>query len=314
MNTVLTSHLKPHINPQERDFDLLLIEEFTFDSDFLHRFKKKIGVKISDAFSVSHSVYEQFGGDAWGETDILLKLLQGPTLLIENKLSAGFQDGQALRYKARAQHHTSNGIPALTILVAPSAYLVELSIQGPGEDWSHFVSYQDIADMMNAENSRSKWRRSLLIDAGIRSARVKRLSTSANAQKAAKAELLAFKVAWREMIMNTSTWQANAQFGAIDEFLYSPRYNPKNLKVWHHPMAGYLSIQVPKEYALEVSQNCPSPLPEGMKLEKHPSTVYLDAETPSIDMSAPFESERSTVEASMAIARSALDLVETALQ
>lgn len=297
------------LSPQERDFDLLFLEEFAFNSEFLHRIIDRLGIGQTSIQSIRHSVHENLGGDAWGETDLLVHLFQGPTLLIENKLSAPFQDGQALRYRARALHHSSNGIPALTMLFAPSVYLIGVS----RSDWQHVFSYQDLAEMISLDDPRSNWRRSLLNAAGTRSARVSQLAANAGVRKAVAAELAAFKVAWQQHITESGEWQANPQTGSTDEYLYRPRYNPQGLTIWQHPMAGYLSVQIPPKHAQQVKDNLPAPLPEGMRLRTHPSTIYLDAATQPIDMSAPFETERPKVEASMAIARQALDIVETAL-
>lgn len=298
---------RPHFSAQERDFDLLLMEEVAFDARFFSRLLVRIGLEQMPPESIRHAVYENFGGDAWGETDVLLQLSQGPTLLLENKLSAPFQDGQAQRYRARALHHVSDGMPALTVLIAPLTYLAGVE---RGE-WDHIISYQELAEMITVDGPRSSWRRALLNDAGNRSARVSRLAAN---PRAATAELAAFKAAWQKAISRGSEWQANPQIGATDEFLYRPRHNPKGLTIWQHPMAGYLSVQVKPEHARQVKENLPSPLPEGMRLTDHPSTVYLDAATSTIDMSSSFDDERPKVETSMTIARQALDLVETAVQ
>ena len=124
----------------------------------------------------------------------------------------------------------------------------------------------------------------------------------------------AFKAAWQKSISQGGEWQANLQSGARDEFLYRPCHNPKELTIWQHPMARYLSVQVKPKDVQQIKDNLPPSLPEGMRWRCHPSTVYLDADTKTIDMSAPFDDERPKVEASMTIARQALDIVETALQ
>jgi hypothetical protein len=91
----------------ERDTDLLLLEEFIASHDFTSWFVSQIGFMdaatayVADAKrSVTHST---------GESDLEILLIDDAKrsfgILIENKVGAGFQPMQALRYRERAEKY-----------------------------------------------------------------------------------------------------------------------------------------------------------------------------------------------------------------
>lgn len=306
---VLT-HVIQKLSQNERDFDRLFIEELAFGEGFLAAFSRRVGFSYRSIKAVKHSVYEIFDDDAWGETDIIIEFEDGAVLLIENKLSADFQQNQAERYQARAEIHRKRGAEVKTVLIAPLVYLNAVS----KTDWDLMCSYADIAECIDTQDARSKWKKSLFLEAGNRADRVKNLAASATARKRVSKELLKFKEAWVNLVAESVDWTANAQRGATDEFLYAPQSNHLGLRIWHHPFQGYLSVQnLEKVASLDIAK-FQRILPEGFQIRKHPKSTYLDAPTPTIDMTAEFQAEREHVEEGMRIARQALDLVEATVQ
>ncbi|NBB98671.1 MAG: hypothetical protein GVY34_10995 [Alphaproteobacteria bacterium] len=298
------------LSHNERDFDRLFIEELAFGEGFLASFLRRIDFGFRSIKVIKHSVFEKFNEDAWGETDIYVEFEDGALLLIENKLSADFQKDQAKRYRARAEIYKRNGTEANTVLIAPLIYLNTVS----KTDWDIVCCYSDIAECIDGQDVRSKWKRSLFLEADNRANRVQNLAISNNARKLASKELLKFKKAWREMATESLDWTANPQTGATDEFLYAPHSNPLGLRVWHHPFKGYLSVQNLEKVAGLDIEKLTKTLPEDFSIVKHPKSIYLDAMTPTIDMTADFQTEREHVEEGMRIARQALELVEAAAQ
>ena len=297
------------ISHNERDFDRLLIEELSFDAGFFEAFADRIGIPLQPIKEIGHSVNENFDEEAWGETDVLVKLQDGTVLLIENKLTADFQPEQAERYRARAQHHRGRGSKALTVLIAPEVYLNGVF----KDEWDRTCSYAEIACFMSTGDARGRWRQSLFREAGDRATRVQNMAGSAAARKNASKEVLAFKTAWLELIEDSSEWTANPQQGATDEFLYAPRDNHFNLRIWHHPFRGYLSVQNREKHPELDETSLRKSLPEEFRVTRHPKSIYLDAPAPEIDMSAAFSVERMQVEEGMKVARRALDLAESAI-
>ena len=77
----------------ERDIDLLLMEEFSINDEFVAWFCARLGLPDAKPRGAWHSV-----SDADGETDLLLLVVVGGSrigIMIENKISAPEQDKQA---------------------------------------------------------------------------------------------------------------------------------------------------------------------------------------------------------------------------
>ena len=84
---------------EERDIDLLLMEEFHVTPGFVTWFCQKVGIQEPVFDGAWHSV-----SDTDGETDLLLQILSGGrrlAVLIENKVAAPEQHQQDLRYHLR---------------------------------------------------------------------------------------------------------------------------------------------------------------------------------------------------------------------
>ena len=293
----------------ERDFDRLMIEELAFGEGFYAAFAQALGIDPRPIKAIRHSVHENFGGLAWGETDVFV-YLEGGALMIENKVGAGFQPEQAARYRARAAHHMIGGADVRTVLVAPAIYLSTV----PAADWDHMCSYAAIADCIGGQTRRDEWRRTMLREAGNRAAKLQNMANSSASRMAASNELLAFKRAWHAKIGESIQWTANPQSGSSDEFLYAPTDNPFGLRIWHHPFSGYMSVQNLQRYPITESAEFAAALPEGFYIAKTDKSTYLNSPTPAVDMTAGFEDELENVEEGMRIARQAIDLVETVIR
>lgn len=115
---------------QEFWIDFLLEEEFYVDPDFASRFLDACGLDSGSlkVRGVVHSLTDQFG-----EADLAVFLSPEAgspdsdrvVLLIEDKITAGFQPHQAERYQQRGEHGKTERLWAdyRTVLVAPKAYL-----------------------------------------------------------------------------------------------------------------------------------------------------------------------------------------------
>lgn len=139
----MTQHTPlPVESVQERDIDLLLVEEFLSSDSFIDFFTDTLDLPHCDKLlNVQRSIHDF----DLGETDVLVEYAHRDrtiALLIENKLDAAFQPDQAVRYETRASHYRDAGKydAAYTILVAPAQYIERQ------HDFSNCVSYEQIAD------------------------------------------------------------------------------------------------------------------------------------------------------------------------
>ena len=149
---------------QERDIDLLLMEEFHVVPAFAGWFTAQVGLGPDAVFDGAwHSLNDQFG-----ETDLLLRVKVGNervAVLIENKVGAPEQDEQDVRYHLRGVRSQEAGRydRFVTCICAPQVYVSALSAHSAYE---HRVSYEAIRDRFAGEDgARAAWRRAIMDEA-----------------------------------------------------------------------------------------------------------------------------------------------------
>jgi len=126
---------------QERDIDLLLLEEIKSNRSFTDWFlSKTIGKTENYKFiGAWHSLYQV----GLGESDLVFKIKnksKGIIFLIENKIDADFQSEQADRYQKRGQSRKEDGECDIfhTVLVAPKRYIKQ------NDDFDYIIRYEMI--------------------------------------------------------------------------------------------------------------------------------------------------------------------------
>ena len=139
--------LHPSRSIQEFRIDFFLEEEFTVDLTFVQAFATACGstFSVDHVERVIHSV-----SDKHGEADLVVLITgeqpDGHTrkmaLLIEDKISAGFQPGQPHRYRQRGEEGMNLGWwdSFVTVLVAPSSYI------SPSHGFNAAVSLEQIEE------------------------------------------------------------------------------------------------------------------------------------------------------------------------
>ncbi|MHC2519014.1 hypothetical protein [Bradyrhizobium diazoefficiens] len=152
------------LSVEERDIDLLLMEEFHISPDFVAWFARQVGLEGARFAGAWHSVTD--AGD--GETDLLLRVVAETrkiAILIENKVAAPEQDRQDERYHIRSARSRDAGLfdAYTTCICAPSAYLAGLRRDTLFE---HRVSYEVIRDWYTQfQDARSLWRQRIMSEA-----------------------------------------------------------------------------------------------------------------------------------------------------
>ena len=110
----------------ERDIDLLLMEEFIASTSFCEWFLSNISIPQCNGSAVEE--VKRSVTHSTGESDLEVTLINSDRqrfrLLIENKVTAGFQPDQAKRYRKRGETYIQNAEidDYKTVLIAPDAY------------------------------------------------------------------------------------------------------------------------------------------------------------------------------------------------
>lgn len=161
MSTVENDFGSYLVSVEERDIDLLLMEEFDVSGSFVEWFCRRLKIVGDIVFSGAwHSV-----SSADGETDLLLRIQakhRRVGVLIENKVAAPEQPTQDERYHIRGTRlqQQNKFDEFLTCICAPQPYL-----DGLGSDslYQHRISYEAIAEWFGQHaDPRSAWRQAVI--------------------------------------------------------------------------------------------------------------------------------------------------------
>jgi hypothetical protein len=148
---------------EERDIDLLLMEEFQISDEFVTWFCVQLGLPDVTPSGAWHSV-----SDTDGETDLLLCVTARGRrigILIENKVAAPEQDRQAERYHLRGIRSREAGKfdEYVTVICAPQRYLDGLSSDSA---YQYRIPYEAIAEWFSAlDGRRAAWRKRIIREA-----------------------------------------------------------------------------------------------------------------------------------------------------
>ena len=148
---------------QERDIDLLILEELHATAAFATWWAAQLGLSDAEFDGAWHSV-----SNADGETDVLLRVRVGEErigVLIENKIAAGEQFEQDIRYHRRGTQGIKDGWfeRFVTCIVAPRAYLSGLA---DGSRYDGRIHYEAIAAWFAEQpGARAAWRRRVMDEA-----------------------------------------------------------------------------------------------------------------------------------------------------
>ena len=125
---------------QERDIDLLILEELNVSLDFSQWFINKLDLEQPTSKIKAFRSISDYG---LGETDILVSYsIKTKTnfILVENKIDASFQDSQFERYKERGENYIQKKECDMyyIVLIAPKSYCENQS------NFSNCISYESI--------------------------------------------------------------------------------------------------------------------------------------------------------------------------
>ena len=148
--------LRPLYVVQERDIDLLLLEELHSNGSFVEWFGQRMSLQSPTFDNAWYSVCT-----ADGESDLLLRVRVGRErvgVLIEDKIAAIEQPEQDERYHRRGEQAVKDGWfdRYLTCICAPQEYLAGLP---SNSRYDSRVEYEAIADWFSHQHdARSRWR------------------------------------------------------------------------------------------------------------------------------------------------------------
>lgn len=271
---------------QERDIDLILLEELSTDITFAEWFVRELQLPTLTSINGSWKSMSQIG---LGETDILFSYLSNEkriVILIENKLDASFQNEQFERYEKRAQLHIDKGEcdEAYTILFAPQRYC------DTQNDFDNFITYESVALRLEFTGSkRNIFKSSLLKIAIEKQRRGYRPENSPPVQKFWHDYYHFKEKEYPSLYMKKP---GIVPFNSDWPMLFDSRL--KGVSFLHKLKQGNVDATFygfPEEMEFIVKQN----LPKNAKLQKHSKSFSIRIYSGVIDRTKDFESQKDAV-------------------
>lgn len=151
-------------NIQERDLDLMILEELHSDRGFAEWLAARLGYAGARFICARHSVSVEVNGK-WGESDVVAYFeydQETLVVLIEDNIESNFTERQAERYHERANHIISEGLASIyiVVLVAPDLYIKTISDK---RLWNICVSIEEIISwFLKYDDHHARWRVDIL--------------------------------------------------------------------------------------------------------------------------------------------------------
>lgn len=269
---------------QERDIDLLILEQLHLSPEFLSWLAGAVGVPGARLEAARHSVVT-----SRGETDVLVTLRSGEervAVMIEDKIGAPMQPRQAERYHERGRDLCAGGEADrfVTVLCAPRAYLAGVP---DGEGWQVRLPLESLADWFGRDPSpASAWRRAILLAASGKLARARAAEDRSN--RDFDPTLLAMKQAYRELVeARFPELIATPQTGRDREYYLKGRDLPSGLRFKHAFFRGEVSLIIERAWAERAGDWLAMHAPEGTHLIPHGGELHLRRPVEVLDPGRP---------------------------
>lgn len=281
----------------ERDVDLLLMEEFHITPEFVAWFARQAGLEAAAQFDGAwHSLC-----DYDGETDLLLRVRIGEervAVLIENKIAAPEQEAQDQRYHLRGARAREAGRydRFVTAICAPQVYLDGLSASSAYE---YRVAYEAIRDWFGDQpGPRATWRRAIFEEAIEQGRRGYVMKVHAGKT--------AFHHAyWRHLQANHPEFimaRPGPKGAKSDWMLFKGSGFPKGVKLVHKNDQGCVDLEFERTLATDLAQMRSPGWPADVRVLQRGKSAALSLLVPQCDMGGPFEEQLTVVQAALGAA------------
>jgi len=271
---------------QERDVDLILLEELTTDNSFCEWLINEFSfLKITENVGAWRSISDY----GLGETDILFSYISESEkifILIENKLDASFQDKQNERYLKRAEKYINDRKcdTAYVVLIAPKLYCENQS------EFENYITYEQIAKRLEFTGTKRNLFKSELLN--IASEKLRRGYKPVNSLPVQNFwySYWNFKEKYfpnlemkkPEIVPANSDWP----------MLFDP--NLKNIVFYHKLAQGNVDATF-KGFSLETEMKIKESLPENSEFIKHSKNFSIRYFTGKCDRMKEFKTQTESI-------------------
>jgi hypothetical protein len=324
---------------QEMHIDFLLEEEFSVNPNFLRKFVEAAsasvdpklpsnciaepdlhGTPLEDGTLLQVRRVERSVSDQWGEADLIVVYEQvggmekGVAILIEDKIRASFQPGQALRYRKRGdfgcigKHREWERY--WTCLIAPASYIETYIKSEHGFNSEHgfdaVVKLEQLMEWLAVAEPKRREFKVEVIKQAIKKAEMIGVQKVDQVMTAFRTSYFAlfeefFKDQRQDVKMRLPgpTWKGDSWFEVRSRLL------PNNAYINHKSQSGFVDLTFPNTDAILLKRIEPH-LEAGMRIEKTSKSAAVRLEVCKIEL-FDFDQERAKVEEGLSAVRRLLN-------
>ena len=271
---------------QERDIDLILLEELNVSEHFCQLFVSCFKFPV---YTTDNKAWRSVTDFGLGETDLLFSYVSGDQkiyVLIENKLDASFQEDQYLRYMQRAHEYVQyqKCDQAYVVLLAPEDYC------NNQDEFNRCLTYEEVNEYFKGLNTERGEFKSQLISIAIEKLRRGYSPISAPKVQDFWHNYWHFKQKnFPEIEMKKP---GIIPFKSDWPLLYDNRL--ENI-VFHHKLSQGCVDATYRGYTVAFKSKLEGLLPEWITLVTHSKSFSLRVVTDAIDRTDSFESQKHLV-------------------
>lgn len=277
---------------QERDIDLLLLEQLHVADEFVNWLSNKLDLPGATLIGAHHSVQT-----VHGETDVLVYLqheAQAIAVMIEDKIGAPMQPNQYERYHVRGKELCDNGQAEryLTVLCAPLTYLSGVPAE---QAWEHRLALEDLAQVMESLPLPGwQWRQAILLTDCSRTARAREADSKANV--AYDDALLNLKRDYREFVnAHYPRLKASRQEGRDREYDLNGKGFPTGIRFKHAFFRGEVSVVFENKWVESVQEWFSKHTPEEVWICMHGRELHVRSSVEVLDPQLPLNQQLDVV-------------------
>lgn len=284
----------------ERDIDILLQEEFFSSKEFCFWFATKLNLSPlydDPLFDVKRSVTQNIG-ESDLEVTFLTSRQRKIKVLIENKITAGFQPRQSLRYRERGDYYVSRGEcdEFLTVLVAPRKYLEGYLKQ---IDFDRYLAYEDVLDYFKDRLNKGYNDKRIFFKVYLLKRALEKSTIGYQPKEDAVVTNFWFSY-WKlslELTPELRMVQPKSKPSGAGFIYFKPPEFPRNICIVHKLIFGNLDIQFHGygNHLNDLREKYRKFMLPGMRIEKAHKSGVIRVKVPVVDPGKEFELQKQKV-------------------
>lgn len=303
---------QPLESVQERDIDVLVLEEIHTDAAFRSWLLGKLEIEAEPQEGFIGAWHSVIDGQ-WGESDLVVGVQadQGGLVLvmIENKIGAPFQEEQDVRYHRRGEHAVDEGPwdEYKTCLCAPEAYVQRCFDE---TEFDASITYEELLSwFQDLEGSPRAEFKAMMLESAISQ---ERRGYTPNPDERVTRFWHAYWEVAKKRFPQVDLDRPGPKPAGSDWINFNVPRNPANLRLRHKLEEGYVDLEIPgmADDVERFSESIGPSLPPDADLVKATKSLAVRINVAPLDRFEPVENQLKGVQEGLQAVKRHLQWVE----